>query len=181
MSDTVPPTVADMLGNAGPLPEVVWRGKVYKLGLPCPEVVAHAERAVPGLALENVRAVFAGADLAAEEKAITAAVRGKKYGFGQELFLEVLGGPDGDTLILYACLRMNHPEVTVADVRAMRREADGLELALAQVAGPFFMAGAETMTAPAETRAAVGAVLAARVAADLSSRSSPELTASPTT
>lgn len=181
MSESVPPTVADMLGNAGPLPEVVWRGKAYRVGLPCPEVIAHAERAVPGLALENVRAAFDGAELAREEEAVKAAVRGRKHGFGQALFNDVLGGADGDTLILYACVKLHHPEVTVADVRAMRREADGLELAVSQVAPSFFQAGAETMAAPAETRKAVGDLLAVRVAADLLSRARPAPTPCPTT
>ncbi len=174
MSQDTPLPVSDLLGNAGPLPEVRYGGRVYPVTLPCPLVVAHAERAVPALALENVRAAFAGTpDLAAEEAAVKAAVRGRQYGFGQPLYLSVIGGADGNKLILWACLKMKTPGVTLDDVKKMRRDegaAADREAALEVVAPGFFRAAAGEAELPPSAREALAAEMELRTRADLLER-----------
>jgi hypothetical protein len=168
MSAEQPLPVSDLMGNYGPLPEVHFGGKAYKVGLPCPEVVAYAERMVPVLALANLRETQEFADpseYAKEEAAIRAAVRGKEYGFGRPLFGSVVGGADGNVLILWACLRLHAPEVTVEAVRAMLRDdtaAVELEAALEVVAPAFFRAAADRVDAPKRERD----TLAERMAAE---------------
>lgn len=168
MSAEQPLPVSDLMGNYGPLPEVHFGGRAYKVGLPCPEVVAYAERMVPVLALANLRETqeFADpAEYAKEEAAIRAAVRGKEYGFGRPLFTAVVGGADGNVLILWACLRLHTPEVTIDTVRAMLRDdaaAVELEAALEVVAPAFFRAAADRVDAPKRERD----LLAERMAAE---------------
>jgi hypothetical protein len=173
MSAEQPLPVADLMGNFGPLPEVHFNGKTYPVGLPCPEVIATAERMVPALALENVRAVFDGADLAAEEAAVKTAIRGRQYGFGQPLYLSVIGGPDGNKLILWACLKLKTPGVTLATVRDMLRDDDaaaGLEAALEVVAPAFFRVAAEESELPRRERERLAGELVMRATADLLER-----------
>jgi hypothetical protein len=173
MSQEQPLPVADLLGNDGPLPEVRFNGRAYPVGLPCPAVVAAAERAVPALALANLKATqeFADpAEYARDEAALKAAIRGREYGFGRSLFNSVLGGPDGNRLILWACLRLKTPDITLDGVRDMLRDeaaAAELEAALEVVAPAFFRLAAEGMDAPPADRSALAEGLAARVAADL--------------
>lgn len=160
-----PLPVSDLLGNDGPLPEVHWKGDVYRVGIPCPEVIAHAERAVPQLALANVREAWAGTpELAREEEAVRAAIRGKQFGFGQPLFMSVVGGADGNRLILWACMRLFRPDVTLADVRAMLRDEAAsveLEAALEVVAPAFFRAAADLSDQPPALRRAMAEEMSA--------------------
>ncbi len=168
MSEEQPLPVADLLGNDGPLPEVHWKGNAYPVGLPCPEVIAYAERMVPVLALGNLKdtRVFADPDeYAKDEAAIKAAVRGKEYGFGRPLFVAVIGGADGNRVILWACLKLKTPTVTLDDVREMLRDDSAaleLEAALEVVAPAFFRVAADGMDAPKRDREAMAEQMAAQ-------------------
>jgi hypothetical protein len=171
------------LGNDGPLPEIHFNGQVYPVGLPCPEVVATAESVVPAMALANLKGTQAFADpaeYAKDEARIKAAVRGKEYGFGRPLFAEVIGGADGNKVILWACLRLKTPGVTLKDVADMLRDETAsveLEAALEVVAPAFFSTAAERMEAPPRDRQAMADTMAKQALASVLEQKLRRLTA----
>lgn len=157
---TEPLSVSDALGNAGPLPEVKWSGKTWKVGHPCPEAVAHAERLAARLAWDTVndlRDVYDPKEFAELKASTTRDIQGKAWQFGGSLFNAMLSGPDGNAAVLYACLKLNHPTLGIEDVRRMTQESrDDVELALLQVSPSFFSEAAERLSMPPDERKAAG-------------------------
>ncbi len=179
MSDetTPPASVSAALGNAGSLPEIRWDGRTYAVALPCPAVLSKAERMVPRLAreyLNELRDVLDPADWAKDDEMLRLAVAGGKWAYGHPLFRAVSEGPDGDALVLWACIALKHPAVTMADVRRMQVEAaDDCDLALLEVTPLFFVAGSMSARASPERRRALAARTEAEVRAGLAKRSTP--------
>jgi len=167
-------TVADAMGNDGPLPTVNWNGKAYPVAYPTPEVIARAERQVAKLVWENMERMkgvlppAAHAELRAET---VSALQLGKTGFAQPLFTGVLDGIDGHTLILWACLTLKTPDVTFDQARAMRGDCpDEVDFALAQVVGGFFSEGSAKLPAPESERAMLAAALTAQMIAALAAQ-----------
>jgi len=163
------PSVSEAMGNDGPLPEVHYKGQTYRVGHPCPDVIAHAEELVLKLAWEQLKRcekAMPPDEFARLRAETVTAIQTRQNAFGSPLFTGTVNGPDGDVLILYSCLRLNHPDVTAAFVREMMRAdepADDIELALVRVSPGFFTSGVDLAPKPKRERAAAGAAMAAQV------------------
>lgn len=144
-----PPSVTDALGNAGPLPVVNWNGKKWQVAYTTPAVIADIEEEVAASAYQHIVRMSRRLPPDAREEAkaaALAAVQANKFAFNQPAFWEVMGGPDGDDIMLAASLRVKHPEVTTETARRMRAEAgDEVDYAVARVTPSFFDAGADTL------------------------------------
>jgi hypothetical protein len=186
MTDSQPMSVSDALGNDGPLPEVRYKGEVYKVAHPCPEVIGHAEELVISLSwqqLKRCEKILPPDEYGKLRAETVAAVQTRQNAYGSPLFSGTLAGPDGDVLILYSCLKVHHPHLTADVVREMMRadeSADDIELALARVSPGFFLSAADTAVKPRRERAAAGLAMAAQAAAVLAQRAASRPTSPPT-
>lgn len=157
MSDTPtpPPSVADALGNAGPLPTITWKGKAYPVAYSTPETIKDTELEAAANAYRHVVALerrLPPAAVAEMKTATLKAINENAFAYGQPSYWGVMGGPDGDAITLLSCLRVRHPEVQLADVKRMMVEAvEDVRVALALTIPRFIQAGADTLQlTPAE-------------------------------
>lgn len=159
MDTPTPPSVCDALGNAGPLPVVNWNGKAYKVAAPTPAVLAAVERQAAAVATENVKAlkgVLPPAEWQDLWDGLLSDLKARKWAYGRELFNAVSTGPDGDVLLLWGCLSLTHPELTVADVRRMQiDQPEDTASAVAQVIPRFLEIAGRTLPLPAGAREAM--------------------------
>jgi hypothetical protein len=166
MSDEVPPGVADVLGAAGPCPEVVHAGKAWKVGWPTQKAKAILERLVVAqataetLALRDAVPPEAFAEL---WNGLRRAIGAREYRTFGPGWAAALASPGGSLLFPLALILQHHPDATADDVAALREHAgEAFALAVAEVVPPFLsMLGADPQAPPGSRARLAAAVLAA--------------------
>lgn len=162
-------SISDALGNAGELPSIEWNGKTYRVAHATPKAVQRAEEQVAKQATEAVlklKGVLSPEAFAESWASVAAAVQTGQHGFGKSLYQAAMSGVDGLLLPFLACVRERHPELTMADAKAMYGDhPDEIDLILSRVGVGFFTHGVAGMAAtPAQKAAAVADLLAFQAA-----------------
>lgn len=149
MPDEPQLSAADLSGNSGTLPTITWNGKDYAVAYPCPAVVELLEKVVVqevGRRLAALSKVIdeapdaeMRAEFAAVKKALQDQVSRREQGYCKPLFVETMRDRTRKYDFLWACIALNHPSVTLADVKAMAEYAtEQVEIAMGVVDAGFF-------------------------------------------
>ena len=140
-------SVADCLGNDGPLPTVPWGDKAVKVYRNCPEVVGHMEVEVARqvrASLKRLEPAYDPDEYAVKVREVEDGLVANHHAFGGPMFMAHLTGPDALPLILLACVKPGCPEYTLADARRAIGEHRAAVMDALVVAVPsFFAAGAD--------------------------------------
>lgn len=156
--------IGPAIGDAGPCPKIVFNGKTWTIGHPTQVAKVELELLVIDVAQANIDA-FKRRDPAkheAKSKLLDLQIEGGHHKTGGELWATVNNGPDGQPLFLASLLKENHPEITLADAKAMfRQEQRQVRRALALTVPSFFEILANDLPLTPEDRAAKRAELTA--------------------
>lgn len=142
MSEPSPaPSVGVMLGDAGPCPEVVHRGKVWKVGHPTQNAKAELERLavqVAAQAIYDLEGVLPPAQFKKASDTFVRSVSAKSYKTWGAGWQEVVLKDENVHLFLLALLREKQPEATEEVARTLLGECSlAVSLAFAQVLPDF--------------------------------------------
>lgn len=165
MPESEPPlTAADLAGNSGFLPEIVWRGKAYPVAYPCPKVieylVAYVKRTAYARLDELAKDIADNADepwaknIAEARATLMEQVVNREYDFTQPLYIATLKGREKAGNMLWACMNvaasmapngptlqslLRNPAVALADVARMIQEVpEAVELVNGELQRFFF-------------------------------------------
>lgn len=144
MADSSPASVQDVLGDAGVLPEVVWKGETYQLSFPSQKAKAALEELVASRAVNECRAVKGVLDGAAYAElwdSTVSAIQTRQHRTMGPLWVKTVmaGGVVTAALIMFVLFRVKHPKITEDDVRAMiHEEPEQTTAALLRVIPSFF-------------------------------------------
>lgn len=146
MNDTTG-SLGDALGGAATPITIPTPGKTYTVIRPRLAEVEAVE-AMIGVrvtrGVDRLKGEYTPEEYAEEKAAARAFVSARKHQMGGPVFNEVIGSVDGLGMILLACLRVHHPEMTEADVRKLFRTApEACKDALALVTPDFFTSVAQ--------------------------------------
>lgn len=174
-------SVADCLGNDGPLPTIPWGDQTVKVFRNCPEVVGHMETEVARQVRANLKklgAVYDPDEYAVKVKEVEDGLVANHHAFGGPWFMAHLTGPDALALILLACVKPGCDGYTLADARrAIGGDRAAVMDALVVAVPGFFAAGADQRgISPAQLAPLVDKLVAGIRRAKGSSPSSPPTT-----
>jgi hypothetical protein len=142
VSEEVPLGVAQVIGAFGPCPEILHKGKVWKVGWPTQKAKAELETLVVKVSKENLaqlRDAYTEEEYREEDAALRALIRGGHFKTWGSLWRTVNDSPDGMPLFLCSLLKAHHPDITIATARELWTESpeDAVD-ALVQVVPDFF-------------------------------------------
>lgn len=153
--DLPPASMGDVLGNAGELPTVEWKGETYRLSFPSQKAKCALEELVAAQAVNECRAMKTAlpADAYAElwNETVTAIQTRQHRTLGPLWVKTVMGGGAASAaLIMLVLFRVKHPQLTEADVRAMiAAEPEQTTAALLRVIPSLFeMVGRDAGASP---------------------------------
>jgi hypothetical protein len=153
------PSVQTMLGAAGGCPEIILRGKAWKIGHPTQRAKESLERLAVTKATQEITSLKGVVDASAYSELFEAHKRditSGSYRTWGEGWQRITFAPQNAHLFLLSLLRENHPEATERDARALALGArEEVELTLAQVVPGFFSMLLDEMPLPPEQRQAV--------------------------
>lgn len=150
--------VQQALGAAGACPEIIWQGKVWRLGHPTQRAKAVLEELGAAAALANVRHL---PEDDPDRRAVRKAVSTGSYRTFNPGWQETVGSPGTQHLFVLALFRETHPEMTEEQLFGLMAECpDDLRLGLARVVPDFFRLLLADPRVPPRMRPALEAGLA---------------------
>lgn len=160
-NDTPPQGVMPLLGDAGPAPTVAFNKKTWTIGHPTQRAKAELEKLVVDVSrqnLEDLKDVLSPGEWQAERKQLSLHIHSRAWQTFGELWNAVVNGPLGDVLFLLSLARPHHPDMTVADARALWLGVnDDCRDALTMVVPSFFdLLAGEIPASDADRRKAAG-------------------------
>mgnify|MGYP001605268688 FL=1 len=134
------PGIQQQLGSDSALPEIPYKGTLYKLGRPDQDAKGRLEKLVKRVAIDEVRALKDALPPAAYAELFAERTKNlKQYDTWREGWKATVFEPANAHLFLWSLLQAHHPTITAADVLALATEApEEVSYALAQVMPAFF-------------------------------------------
>ena len=142
MPDVVP-GIADMLGAAGPCPEVEYNGRKWKIAPPIQGAKAELEELIISQAERQIdarRGKCSAERYQRYEEALQDSIEAGEYRtLGKKWRKAIFGNVTGPVLILQSLLRVHHKDATEEDAKGLilNKQAEVMR-ALARVAPDFF-------------------------------------------
>lgn len=136
------PGIADMLGAAGPCPEIEYNGRKWKIAPPVQGAKAELEELIISQAEQQIdarRGKCSAERFQRYEEQLQDSIESGEYRTLGKKWVRAITGPLGPVLILQSLLRVHHKDASEADVRGlMASKSREVVRALARVAPDFF-------------------------------------------
>lgn len=141
MAEPVQPSVGDHLGNAGSPPTVPFGERVLTVAYCTPKIIAAMENQIAQMAMIEAEILGGGCP-----DRIGRMIATRQHRALGPLWKETFSGHVGDCLLLWACITVNHPDFTWADVLKLVRESGAQVRAALEIIRPDFYRGLAEVT-----------------------------------